>query len=54
MFLSLLIALASVVSLCGLNDKAGEVKWTQKIEQNESVPILQSVEGVVVSNNRMK
>ena len=53
MFLSLLIALPNVVSLCGLNDKAAKVKWTQKIEQNESVPIRQSVEGVVVSNNRM-
>ena len=36
MFVSLLIALPNVVSLCGLNDKAAKVKWTQKIEQNES------------------
>ena len=53
MFLSLLIALPSVISLCDRNDKAAQVKWSQKIEQNESVPIRQSVEGVVVSNNRI-
>ena len=54
MFVSLLIALPSVVSLCGLNDKAANVKWSQKIEQNEFVPIRQPVEGVVVYNNRVK